>query len=117
MTDLMWDNESNDLYFDGDVDTVEGLDEIEQSLRAAYQTGLGEWTFDTDAGLAVFLIRSRPATDTIIAGEVRRVGERVAGVTEISQIVIRRNDATREMVIDCNAITDLGELELRGITI
>lgn len=101
MTDLLLD-ETGDLAYDaGDLQTVTGDDEIAQSSGIAYSTGLGEWTYDTDAGVAFLGVLARKgATDAEIVAELRRVGKRINGVTEVLEVVLTRDDVTRELTAD-----------------
>jgi hypothetical protein len=102
-------NSDGDLAYDGDLQTVDEYDEIVQSAGIAYDTRLGEWSYDTDAGVAFLEVIRRPgATDQEIVAELRRVGARINGVTQVREVVLTRDDVTRELTADITLQTIYG---------
>ncbi len=108
--DLALDLTTNDLAYEaGDLSTVEELDEVIQSVGIGYRTGLGEWGFDTDAGLDyINIIRAKGVPDAIKVAEFRRVGARNSEVTQVREVELTTDDATRDLTADIALSTIYG---------
>jgi hypothetical protein len=111
MTDLALDPLTHDLVFEGgDLSTVTDGAEIEQSLKIALLTGLGEWAFDTAAGVAYRNgWRVRPINSALINADVRRVCLGVAGVLRVDKVSIDLDAATRHVTVGVEVTTIYGE--------
>jgi hypothetical protein len=113
MTDVRLDD-TDDLYYEGgDVSTVTGLDEVAQSASIAYDTGLGEWAYDTDAGVAYIGVLARPgASDAEKVAELRRVGARIRNVIAVEEVVLVTDAVTRDFTADITLRTPEGLVEV-----
>jgi hypothetical protein len=101
------------LYEGGDLVTISDDDEIKQSLKVALQTGLGEWAFDTAAGVAYRGgWRTRPINNVLIQADVRRVCLGVAGVVRVTAVEVTADSLTREAVVAVEVQTARGLLSL-----
>lgn len=101
MTDVLLDDTDDLAYEGGNVQAVSGIDELAQSANIAYDTGLGEWAYDTDAGVAFRGVITRPgASDAEIVAELRRVGARIRHVTAVSEVVLHRDPVPRDLDAD-----------------
>jgi hypothetical protein len=108
--DLELDPLTNDLAYEaGDLSTVIELAEVTQSVGIAYRTGLGEWPFDTDAGLDyIGTIRAKGVPDAIKVAEFRRVGARVEGVTQVREVELTDDPDSRDLTVDIALSTIYG---------
>jgi hypothetical protein len=113
MKDLKLDPDTWDLaYEEGDLVIIEDQDVVEQSIKIALLTQLGEWAYDTDAGTAwIGQIMGRGVPDAAIEAEIRRVVLAVEGVTEVSDLTIVRDVLTRNVSITVYAATIYGDAE------
>ncbi len=111
MTDILLDTTTHDLdYTAGKLSSVTDIEEVEQALGIDYATGLGEDPFDTNAGVAYRgVIRGKGVPDSVIVGEIRRVGQARRGVTEVREVDLTRDDVTRELTIDASVATIFGD--------
>lgn len=109
MPQLKLDDTGDLAYEGGQLLTVDGIDEVTQACGVAYDTRLGEWAYDTEAGVAFLEIIRRPAaTDQEIIAELRRVGNRIPGVEEVREVVLTREPTTRELTANITIATVFG---------
>lgn len=106
-----------DLAYDGvALQTISGIDEVTQAAGVAYDTRLGEWAYDTDAGVAFLEIIRRPgATDREINAELRRVGDRIPRVDEVREVVLARDRALRTLTADITIATVFGVAQVEVV--
>lgn len=117
MTDLALDTLHDLAYSGGQCSTVADGDEIEQSLKIALQTGLGEWAFDTAAGVAYRGgWRVRPISNTVIQADVRRVCLGVEGVVSVDAVEITHDPVARSVVVGVEVTTIYGEAARAEVT-
>lgn len=110
MTDIRLDDDGDIWFEDGLIDTVEALEELEQSLLIAFQTGLGEYAFDTAAGVGYRqVIFVKPTDETKVRGEMTRVALGREGVTAVLEIIIDTDEATRHSTISVSLDTIFGD--------
>lgn len=111
MTDIRLDELTHDIWFeDGLIDTVEELAELEQALKIAFLTGLGEYAFDTSAGVGYRqVVFVKPVDETKIRGELTRVALARDGVTAVLEIVIDTDEVTRHSTITVSLDTIYGD--------
>jgi len=111
MTDILLDQTTNDLdYTGGALSVVDDIEEVEQALGIAYRTGLGEWPYDTDAGVAYKgTMRAKGVPDSVVVAEIRRVGQAQRRVTEVREVELTRNNITRELTVDASVATIFGD--------
>lgn len=115
MTDVRLDDTGDLWYEGGNVDTVEGLEEVAQSASIAYDTGLGEWAYDTEAGVAYLGVLARPgASDAEKVAELRRVGGRIRNVEAVEEVVLIVDPFTREFTADITLQTSEGLVEVEA---
>ncbi len=113
MTDIRLDDTGDIWYEGGNVSTVTGVEEVAQSADIAYDTGLGEWAYDTDAGVAFLGVITRPgATDAEIVAELRRVGANIRNVLAVEEVVLTRDNVTRTITADIRLQTPEGLAEV-----
>jgi hypothetical protein len=113
MPQLKLDSGGDLAYEGGKLLTVDGIDEVTQACGVAYDTRLGEYAFDTDAGVAFLEIIRRPAaSDAEIVAELRRVGVRVPGVDDVTEVVLVRDPTTRELTANITILTVFGTSQL-----
>jgi hypothetical protein len=114
MTDVLLDDLHDLAYEDGNVSAVgiindTELEEIEQSLKIALLTGLGEWAFDLSAGVAYKdVIRSAAPDFAAVTAEFRRVAGGVVGVTAVTSVVLDHDPDTRELTVTIAVETTAG---------
>jgi hypothetical protein len=114
MPQLKLDSTGDLAYEDGQLLTVDGIDEVVQACGVAYDTRLGEYAFDTAAGVAFLEIIRRPgATDSEIVAELRRVGNRIPGVDEVREVVLTRDPLTRKLTADITIATAFGVSQIQ----
>jgi len=114
MPQLKLDDTGDLAYENGQLLTVDGIDEVVQACGVAYDTRLGEWAYDTEAGVAFLEIIRRPgATDQEIIAELRRVGSRIPGVDEVREVVLTRESTTRELTADITIATVFGVAQIQ----
>ena len=128
--DIRLDTDSHDLWYEnGDVGTVGkfklgtpaeteadrlvALDELKQVLKIKFLTGLGEYAFDTDAGVGYRqTIKIKPTDEGKITAELTRVASSTPGVTAVTEIVIDTNPDTRASTIEIRLATIYGDATL-----
>ncbi len=112
--DLLIDPTTGDIWYDlGEVATVDGVDELAQSLRIAFRTGLGEWAFDLTAGMAIRPLTTRKPPDIAAhRADVVRLAMREDGVTGVREIVTTPDYSTRDMTTDVSLDTIYGDTSL-----
>jgi hypothetical protein len=115
MPQLALDAQYADLaYSGGQLQTIDGIDAVTQGCAVAYDTGLGEYSYDTDAGVAFLQIIRRPgATDSEIVAELRRVGARLPDVEQVTEVVLTRDPTTRKLTADITILTVFGTQQIR----
>jgi hypothetical protein len=110
MTDLLLDSDHDLAWVDGDLVAVTGYQETEQAILQALRTGLGEWAFDTAAGVAYRGgWRVKPLANAVIDADVRRVILGVRGVSRIIKVDIVPDFASRHVTVSVEVMTTYGE--------
>jgi len=112
--DLQLDTDRDLVFEDGDLATVDGLDELKQRMMIALQTGLGEWAWDTSAGLAYMAIRNASASrgEALAAAEVRRVLLAIDGIQSIQEVSVSRDTGSRHLTVRALVRTVYGTTEV-----
>jgi len=109
--DLALDTTGDLVYSGGELSTVTGEDELQQSLLIAMSTSRGEWLFDTDAGVAyVGTVRGRPADLARAGAEFRRVAAGVDGVTDVEEVDLDLDETTRTLTVTVTVSTIYGDV-------
>lgn len=111
--DIELDTLTHDLTLseDGLIGQVTELDELCQSLKIAVRTYLGEWAFDTAAGVNYRgLIFTRPEDQEAIRQEIVRVVLERDGVEAVTSVTIETDPLSRASVIDVLVQTVYGAL-------
>lgn len=113
MTDLRMDDSGDIWYEDGLIDQVDERDELEQSLLIAFRTGLGEYAFDTEAGVGYRTrVTPKDVSDSARQAEIARVALGREGVTSVREITIETEPVTRDSTIDVRLDTIYGEVTI-----
>jgi len=109
--DIALNSTGDDMAYEaGSLSTVTEIDEIKQSLLIALRTGLGEWMFDTSAGVAYRgIVRTSAPKWPAVEAEIRRVCGGVDGVTKITSVRFDHNRATRSLTIYVDVRTIYGD--------
>ena len=117
MTDLALDALGDLAYSGGQLSTVSGGAEVEQSLQIALETGLGEWAFDTSKGVAYRGgWRTRPINNALINADVRRVCLGVDGIASVDAVVITPDFTSRSVTVAVECTTIYGEAARAEVT-
>jgi hypothetical protein len=113
MKDLKLNKTSWDLeYTNGDLVIIEDQDVVEQSIKIALLTNLGEWTYDTEAGTGwITQIMGKNSTEGVVEAEIRRVVLGVDGVTEVTDVEIDLDAVTRSLTVTARVATIFGDTE------
>ena len=112
MRDLKLDTDWDLAYENGDLVIIEDNDVVEQSMKVALLTHVGEWAYDTDAGTAwIGQIMGANYRPEAVEAEIRRVILGVTGVKEVTEVVLDLNTTTRELTVTVYATTIYGDAE------
>jgi hypothetical protein len=114
--DIWYENGLIDSVSDSSVDGVTDTSELQQSLKIAFLTGLGEYAFDTDAGVGYReIVFVKPFDEVRVRAEMTRVALGREGVTEVKEIVIDTDFEIRHSTITLTLDTIYGitEVELQ----
>ena len=118
MTDLLLNSDYDLAYEAGDLVTVTGHEETQQAIVQALRTGLGEWAFDTAAGVAYRNgWRVRPLANAVIDADVRRVILGVRGVARILAVQIEPDYDTRHVTVGVEVLTTYGQAARAALTV
>lgn len=93
MTDIRLDSDGDLWYEDGLIDTVTDDDEDLQRLQIAFETGLGEWAFDTEAGMPwKAAAATREVAEVLLDGAIRAISDRILGSDSVRGIAFTQVD-------------------------
>lgn len=110
MTDVYVNPATNGIVIEaGEIKLIDGIEEMEQRIRIALLTHKGEWLFDTDLGLpwADEILVKRPNFDRI-RNRVDTYVRSIEGVTDVRDIIVELDSATRVLTIGLEAETTEG---------
>ncbi len=110
--DIELDTVTHDIKIvEGRISTVSGPARLLQALKIRLKTHLGEWPFDTDAGVAyVEKVLTKPANVPAAQSEIARVILQDPEITEILELVPALDPVDRHLTIDGRIDTIYGEL-------
>lgn len=112
-SDILLDRQTHDLVLLPDLQFVTGKALVEQQVKVAFLTRLGEWKFDTASGLDYLeTVMVRNPDFDLIAADLRRVGSQIANVVRIQEIVLTIEDLTRELTGTANVFSTFGQLQV-----
>jgi len=120
MKDLQLD-QYGDLFFDsvGNMNIVDGIDEVKQRLHTRLLRFLGEWYLDITLGvpyLQEILIKN--PSQAAVVNNIKQTILKTKGVTGITDFVIKLNTdgsgniVQRSVVIEFSATTDQGDVDM-----
>lgn len=95
----------------GDLVLLDDTDAIKQHLRIRLQFFLGEWFLDTRVGVPYFeqLLGQKP-NDEVVRSIMRSVVLSTPGVTEMRDLTIDYDGASRNLAVAFTAVTDTGAI-------
>lgn len=111
MTTIKLDPVTHDLDLSsGNLELIDGVDEIAQKLRIRYQFFLGEWFLDQRQGIPYFQkIFVKPFNKTDTDAILREVAETTPGIVEVNRFDSTFDGVTRGFTVALWAKSDTGE--------
>lgn len=107
---LKLDNNGDLDFSNGNIQLIEGEDEIIQKLISRYKFFKGEWYLDSRLGVPfIQLIFKKDTPFNIVTQLLRKVAETCPGIASVTDFTASKDAATRKLSITFNAKLDTGE--------
>lgn len=100
----------DDIYFSkGELAMVEGIDEVDQTVKVLMKINKGEWFINTEEGLDYELLYDKMVSDDRKRAEIYNRLMSEGRISSVESIEFTRNRRTRTLQIDFRAVTTEGE--------
>lgn len=105
MADIKLNSDGDIWWENGRIAVVTGDAAVLQELQLALEMGLGEWAFDTAAGIPYrATTESRDGNEALLEGAIRATATRILGPEAVQAVELIRDPSTAHLTVNVDTI-------------